>query len=94
MFIGRWCIYCRNICTFATAYLQGRVKIPIGGIVREPEGRIRMQHDGLHSRQEGTSRWNYGTDSDLLKGVTQWQRGGRRVPVQPGPERSPKGKSG
>ena len=24
--------------TFATAYLQGRVKIPIGGIVREPEG--------------------------------------------------------
>ncbi len=35
--------------TFATAYLQGRVKIPIGGKVREPEG---------------TSRWNYGTDSD------------------------------
>ena len=35
--------------TFASAYLQGRVKIPIGGIVREPEG---------------TSRWNYGTDSD------------------------------
>ena len=24
--------------TFATAYLQGRVKIPIGGTVREPEG--------------------------------------------------------
>ena len=23
---------------FASAYLQGRVRIPIGGIVREPEG--------------------------------------------------------
>ena len=34
---------------FATAYLQGRVRIPIGGIVREPKG---------------MSRWNYGTDSD------------------------------
>ena len=34
---------------FASAYLQGRVRIPIGGIVREPKG---------------TNRWNYGTDSD------------------------------
>jgi hypothetical protein len=39
--------------TFASAYLQGRVKIPIGGIVREPAG---------------MSRWNYGTDSDPVTG--------------------------
>ena len=34
---------------FVSAYLQGRVRIPIGGTVREPKG---------------MSRWNYGTDSD------------------------------
>ncbi len=37
-----------NLYTFAAAYLQGRVRIPIGGKVREPKG---------------MSRCDYGTDS-------------------------------
>ena len=65
------CCYSINLFTFASAYLQGRVKIPIGGIVREPEGRSRAngkQTDGLQfgssSRTRGMSRCDYGTDSD------------------------------
>ena len=49
------------VCRFAVAYLQGRVKIPIGGKVREPKGQLACI---AAQRLQGTSRWNYGTDSD------------------------------
>ena len=32
---------------FASAYLQGRVRIPIGGIVREPNGLLRRHFPGI-----------------------------------------------
>ena len=62
------------VCRFAVAYLQGRVKIPIGGKVREPKG----QHAGIAAqRLQGTSRWNYGTDSDPVWVSLDERRTGR-----------------
>jgi len=39
--------------TFATAYLQGRVKIPIGGKVREPKGQHALQRRDFKARAVG-----------------------------------------